>query len=359
MTATARTEALRRRFRFYGALAEQVGSTALRLVRGGKTHPDWPVAYELAMSFLRVMGSEGYYDFGIALARKRDSPITPSVARKVRVRTDTLAGLDVDVHEPRAGGQGATVLFLHGGGYVTCSPRSHRDVVARLCASAGARCIVPDYRLAPSHPYPAALDDALQCYRALLAQGVSPSSLIVAGDSAGGGLSVSLVLRLRALGEPLPAGLVLLSPWVDLSLSRAALTAEDRGDYLGVGSLTANAAQYVGAHDPADPGLSPVYADLHGLPPTLIETGEWETLCAQNAHFAERARAAGVDVQHTVVPGLLHAFVCFAAILPQGAQAIERAAAFIRARTRQPSAASPRDRASYEPRVRTTVRQSP
>jgi acetyl esterase/lipase len=280
-----------------------------------------------------------YYDLGIELARKRVSPITPTIARRVRLSLGTLAGLDIDIHTPRGADPTTlpTVLFLHGGGYVTCSPKSHRDVIARIAAKANARCIAPDYRLAPAHPFPAALEDALACYRALLATGVSPRSLIVAGDSAGGGLAVALLIKLRELGEPGPRGLVLLSPWLDLSLTREALTGKGRGDYIGAESLAANAVQYAGAMSLTEPALSPLHAPLAGLPPVLMETGEWETLCEQNQRFAERLREAGVEVQHTVVPGMLHAFPCFSAILPQGVLAIERVGAFVSGLVSSPS----------------------
>jgi monoterpene epsilon-lactone hydrolase len=322
---------LHRRLSFYGALTRAVVGAAARRVLRGKTHEDWPLAYELTVPFLRVSAGE-YYDFGVKLARQRVSPITPSIRRKLRLSRDKLAGLTVEVHTPRGAGDVTAlpvVLFLHGGGYVTCSPGSHRDVIARIAASAHARCVAPDYRLAPVHPFPAALDDALACYRALLAGGVAPRSLFVAGDSAGGGLTVALLLRLRELAEPAPCGVVLLSPWLDLTLTQEALTGKGRGDYIGAGSLAANARQYAGSASLAEPTVSPLHADLAGLPPVLMETGEWETLCEQNQRFAQRLRQAGVDVRHTVVPGMLHAFPCFSAILPQGVQAIERVGAFI------------------------------
>jgi monoterpene epsilon-lactone hydrolase len=331
--ARIRFQPLRRRLRFYGALTEAVSTAVYNRVVHGKAHPDWPLAYEMAMPFLRVAGSD-YYDFGVALAKKRVSPITPWIASKMRRTEGRLAGLDVEVHTPHAWHPEAgapTVLFLHGGGYVTCSPRTHRDVIARIAVSAGARCIAPDYRLAPSHPFPAALDDALACYRALIASGVPASSLFLAGDSAGGGLSVALTLALRDRGEPLPRGLVLLSPWLDLSVSRESLMGKGRGDYIGPGSLTANAVQYAGLKERTLPAISPLLAELHGLPPVLLESGEWEILCEQNLRFADKARAAGVAVAHTVVPGMLHAYPCFAAILPQGAEAVARVGAFIRA----------------------------
>ena len=342
MTSHARPEPLRRRLRFYRALTEAVGHAALQRLRDGPTHPDWPLAYELVMPFLRVSASD-YYDFGIALARKRTSPITPSIRRKVQLTQTRLAGLPCEVHSARdavspADSRGAasadhaeapTVLFLHGGGYVTCSPRSHRDVIARIAAGTGARCFAPDYRLAPAHPFPAALDDALACYRALLASGVSPRSLFVAGDSAGGGLSVALTLALRDQGEPLPRGLVLLSPWLDLSVSRADLHELRHPDLMGPESLVANAQQYAGLEPLSELGISPGLADLRGLPPIVMETGEWELLREQNLSFAARARQAGVTVHHTVVPGMLHAFPCFAAILPQGVAALSRVAAFV------------------------------
>lgn len=329
---------LSRRLRFYEALTHAVVGAAARRVRHGKTHPDWPLAYEFMVAFLRVVGGD-YSDFGIALARKQVSPITPTIARKVRLSSGTLAGLEVEIHTPRGTDPTTlpTVLFLHGGGYVTCSPKSHRDVIARIALKTNARCVAPDYRLAPAHPFPAALEDAVACYRGLLATGVSPRSLIVAGDSAGGGLAVALLIKLRELGEPAPRGVVLLSPWLDLTLTREALTGKGRGDYIGAESLATNALLYAGATSLAEPTLSPLHAQLAGLPPVLMETGEWETLCEQNQRFAERLCEAGVEVRHTVVPGMLHAFPCFSAILPQGVLAIERVGAFVSGLVSAPS----------------------
>lgn len=321
---------IRRRLRFYGALTESLSSTAVQCAMHGRTHPEWPLSFELAMAFLRVAAGD-YYDFGVALARKRVSPISPSVRRKTQLTRGRLAGLEVDIHTARGVDAGApTILFLHGGGYVTCSPRSHRDIIARIAASARARCIAPDYRLAPEHPYPAALDDALACYRALLADGVSPRTLFVAGDSAGGGLAVALALELRAMGLPLPRGLLLMSPWLDLTLTVEGLTGQGRGDYIGARSLAANAMQYAGRRELDHPSISPLFADLTGLPPISMETGAWEILYEQNLRFADKARAAGVVVQHSVVPGMLHAFPCFSAVLPQGVEAVDRVGRFVR-----------------------------
>jgi acetyl esterase/lipase len=200
-----------------------------------------------------------------------------------------------------------------------------------LAVASGARCIAPAYRLAPEHPFPAALDDALACYRELL-RSTPPEQLFLAGDSAGGGLCLALMLRLRDAGEPLPRAAVLLSPWVDLTLDVDGLAGEGAHDYLPLEQTARNALGYCGAFSPTHPWISPVYGDLHGLPPWLVQTGEWELLREQNVRLVARARAAGVEVIHELSAGMLHAYPCFASVSPQGIQALVNAGEFIRSR---------------------------
>jgi acetyl esterase/lipase len=227
-----------------------------------------------------------------------------------------------------------TILYLHGGGYVIGSPAEYRDMLPRLARAAGARALAVDYRLAPEHAHPAAVDDAVTAYRWLLDSGARPEGIVIAGDSAGGGLTVAMLVTLRDRGIPLPAAGVCISPWVDLEGTGASMESNAARDPLVQKELVAGMAQaYLQGQDPRQPTASPLYADLTGLPPLLIHVGDAETLLDDAARLAARAREAGVDVTYEVWPDMIHVWHSLAAILPEGQQAIERAGEFIAQRT--------------------------
>jgi acetyl esterase/lipase len=221
-----------------------------------------------------------------------------------------------DVRPPGADPE-RVLLYLHGGGYAVESPRCVRALAARIAAGAGARACVPDYRLAPEHPYPAALQDARAAWDALLADGVDPARIAVAGDSAGGGLSVALALSLRDAGEPLPAVLGLVCPWLDLTPGGVASRPPvPREPILTAGLVARFTHAYLAdGHDPADPLISPVRAELAGLPPVVVHSGGDDLLAGDAAVFEERARAAGVDLDHRRYDGLWHDFHVSAPLL--------------------------------------------
>jgi len=206
---------------------------------------------------------------------------------------------------PKAG----ALFYLHGGAYALGSIVSHRTVVARLAHATGLRGFAISYRLAPEHPHPAALEDALTAYRWLLSNGVTPAQLIVVGDSAGGGLALALMAALRDAGDPLPAGVVCLSPWADLTNSSPSFQSKAVADFvLSHDVLEAYANDYVGDQDRKSPLISPLFADFSGFPPLLIHVGTDEVLLDDSIRVADRARAAGVDVSLTVWEGLFHVF---------------------------------------------------
>ena len=226
-----------------------------------------------------------------------------------------------------------TMLYLHGGGYVVGSINTHRDLAARLSRAARARVLVIDYRLAPEHPYPAAVEDATAAYRWLLAAGASPQRIVIAGDSAGGGLTVATLVALRAAAQPLPAAGVCLSPWVDLEGSGESMTTKAAVDPLvNRERVRKTAAYYLAGQDPRAPLAAPLYANLSGLPPLLIQVGTAETLLDDSTRLAARARKAGVNVTLEPWEDMVHVWQVFAAILPEGRQAIERIGEFIRQR---------------------------
>jgi len=226
------------------------------------------------------------------------------------------------------------ICYLHGGGYVIGSINTHRELASRLSRAASARVLVLDYRLAPENPFPAAVDDSTAAYRWLLSIGVDSARLVIAGESAGGGLTVATIVALRDAGESLPAAGICLSPWVDLAcLGESIVTKADIDPVANKESMLMLAKTYLGDTDPCTPLASPLYAELTGLPPLLIQVGTAECLFDDAMRLADNARAAGVDVTLEPWDDMIHMWHMFAAILPEGQQAIDRIGEFIRQHT--------------------------
>lgn len=226
------------------------------------------------------------------------------------------------------------VLYLHGGGYCLGSIETHRGLCTNLSAATGGRVLSVDYRLAPEHPHPAAVDDAVAAYRWLLEQGVAPAKMVIAGDSAGGGLTLATLIALRDLGLPLPAAATPISPWTDMEgLGDSMTTRAEFDPMVGAAGLKVMADAYVAGGDPRAPLVSPLHADLRGLPPILIHVGDHETLLDDSIRFGERARDAGVDIEVDVWPEMIHVWHAFAPLLPEATQAVDKLAAFIKAQT--------------------------
>ena len=223
------------------------------------------------------------------------------------------------------------LLYLHGGGYIMGSMGSHREIISRLSRAAGVRALGLEFRLAPENPFPAAVDDAVAAYRGLLSTGVSPKKIVIGGDSAGGGLTVATLVALRDLGEPLPAAGVCISAWTDLTQTAESLATNAAADpFLQREALELMATMYLGEQDRRTPLASPMYADLHGLPPLLLQVGSCEILLDDSTKLAGRAKAAGVEATLEVWDDMIHVWPVFASILPEGQQAIEHAGVFIR-----------------------------
>ena len=259
--------------------------------------------------------------------------ITRPAAAGVVTRRSVLGGRPALELEPaEVSGQGR-MLYLHGGGYVVGSPDTHEGLVGELARRIGLRALSVDYRLAPEHPFPAAVDDGLAAYRALLEAGVDPRDLVVAGDSAGGGLSIATLLAARDAGLPQPAAVVLFSPWVDLTLAGESMRSKQDADPLFIeADLRALADLYVGAGDRAHPLASPLFADLTGLPPLLVQVGANEVLLDDAVRLAGRAGADDVEVTLEVGPGLPHVFQLQYGRLDEADAALDRAARFLTAR---------------------------
>jgi len=226
---------------------------------------------------------------------------------------------------------GRAMLYLHGGGYVIGSINTHRSLAARLSRASGARVLVIDYRLAPEHPHPTAVEDSVTAYRFMLAQGLKPARITVAGDSAGGGLTVATLVAIRDAKLPLPGAGACLSPWVDLEgIGESMTTKADLDPIVQKPGLLRMAAAYLGGKDPRTPLAAPIYADLSGLPPLLIQVGTAETLLDDASRLAERARKAGVAVTYEPWEDMLHVWHLFAPMLDEGQQAIDRIGEFVR-----------------------------
>ena len=233
---------------------------------------------------------------------------------------------------PRGGTtrSGAVVLYLHGGAYGVGSDRSHRAMVERMVAASGADILVINYRLAPEHPCPAAIEDVVIAWRWMLAQGIDPARSVFLGDSAGGGLVLTGLMALRDAGAVLPAQGICLSPWTDLTLSGASHTDNAPYDYLGPADISGFARRYAGTLPLDDPRVSPAFGELSGLPPLLIHAGGAEVLLDDARMIAERGAEAGVSVELDIWPGQVHVWHGFARVLPQGQAAIDKVGAVVR-----------------------------
>ena len=221
------------------------------------------------------------------------------------------------------------LLYLHGGAYALGSINVHREFIARLARATKMRCLAINYRLAPEHPFPAALEDVSAAYHWLLTQGVAPSKIVIAGDSAGGGLALATMIALRDTGGQLPAGVVCISPWTDLSLTGSSIQQKSKLDpVLDPASLAMYAKYYAGDHELTSPLISPFYADLQELPPLLIQVGADEILLDDAIRFAEKAKDAKVDVTLEIWDEMFHVFQ-LVPFLPEAKKALRSIAAFV------------------------------
>lgn len=224
-----------------------------------------------------------------------------------------------------------TILYLHGGGFVAGCSAAYRNMTSQLAVSSNSSVLVPEYRLAPEHPFPASVEDSIAVYHELIHEGIDPRKLVVMGDSAGGGLCAALLLALRDARSQMPAAAVLISPWTDLTLSgETCRTRASRDPIDRLPVLRQMVELYLGGSDPGAPLASPVFGDLRGLPKTLIQVGDDEVLLSDSTRFFERAKEAGVQVQIEVWPEMWHGWHMSAPALPEANEAIRRIGAFVR-----------------------------
>ena len=271
---------------------------------------------------------KGVRDYRVARKILRPDPYT--VPSAVQISPAHLGGVPGERLEGPSPGN-IVLLYLHGGGYFACSAETHRPITV-FFALQGFRVFAPDYRLAPENQFPAAVDDAVTFYRALLNAGYPPQRIVISGESAGGGLALSMLLALRYAGVPLPAATALFSPWTDLAATGDSIrTNTDRCAMFDGAGIAFSARFYLGDTDPRNPLASPLYADLAGLPPLLIHVGADEVLRDDSTRLAERARAAGVSVDLKIWPVVPHAWQLAPHLIPEARQSLRESAAFLRA----------------------------
>lgn len=249
-------------------------------------------------------------------------------ARGTALERIRLGGVDVDLVTP-AVPPTASIVYFHGGAYVSGSPRSYRRLLTHLAAVTGCRVYAVDYRLAPEHPFPAAIDDGVAACTAVA--GRHPAEqMVIAGDSAGGGLTLAAAVALRDRGAAMPAALVCIAPWVDLTCSGSSMRSHARRERMMTpAGLRADARRYAGDTDPRDPAISPLFADLRGLPPLLIQVGDDEVLLDDALRLADSARDSGVEVTLQVWPRLWHVWHLYAGLMPEADAAVTAIADFI------------------------------
>jgi monoterpene epsilon-lactone hydrolase len=222
------------------------------------------------------------------------------------------------------------ILFFHGGGFISGSFTSHQDLIGHLAQATGCYVLAVDYRLAPEYPFPAALEDALIAYEFLLKQKISPTQIFVAGSSAGGGLALSLLLKLIDRKEVLPRAAICICPWVDLAMTGKTLDTNEGKDLIQKDRIKKAADTYLQGHNPQDPLASPLYGSLKGLPPLLIQTGTRELFLDEIERFAKKAQECGVKVNLQRFDEMIHTWHLFASQIPEAVEAFENIAEFVR-----------------------------
>lgn len=254
-----------------------------------------------------------------------------SVPRGIEVVPVRIGEMHAEWIRPAGASLARVVLYTHGGGYVSGNCADHRMHVAKLVESCGVAALLFDYRLAPEHRAPAAVEDTLAAYRWVLSEGVRPTSVVIAGESAGGGLCLASLVAIRDRGLPLPCAAVASSPWLDLACSADSFRRNARKDISILGSWEVWSKYYAGDADLRDPWISPIHADLRGLPPIMIQIGTCEIMLDDAVRFAELARAAGVEVTLRVWQGMVHCFAFFSPMFPEATAGMNELGAFIRA----------------------------
>ena len=301
-----------------------------RLLRGPRL-PNWSWALETSTHFLKTQAATAFDMPNLTDGHEYEDALLFHSPALDQVRIEPVDRV-VKGHwyRPLSDARHVTVLYLHGGGYAYYS-QAHHNLIALVTLAAQAQTFALDYRLCPAHPFPAQLEDALAAYRWLLATGVAPERLVVIGDSAGGNLALALLLALREAHEPLPALAICLAPWIDLANSGASMTTNAAYDWIEKCMATRWADWYCKGTNASNPLVSPLHADLRGLPPIYIQAGSAEILHDMICAFADRAKQQGAHVTLDVWPGMVHDFQAFGDIVPESKAALLRIGTVVRA----------------------------
>ncbi len=293
-------------------------TTGMRRLKRGPLRPGWSFKYEATVAFMKATNERIIHLDAPAQRQELESLSIPSSALK-RVKREPVAagGVPAEWFIPHEGASEDVVLYLHGGAYVYGSTRTHGDLIARIGLGTKARVLGLNYRLAPEHPFPAPVEDTVAAYRWLLSTGVKPERVVFCGDSAGGGLAIAAMVALRDQGVPLPAGAVVIAPWVDLECSGASVVANERYDWGDKRMLLHWAKWYLGGASVKDPLASPLHANLRGLPPLFVHVGSAEMQHDDGARIVEKARAAGMRAHLEVWPEMVHNFQTFGDGFPE------------------------------------------
>ena len=285
----------------------------------------------LALRNLPTLGSGEDFDIVAARASMAAMTANPQLPEGVESESIVANGVPAEWLRMPDSDPVKTVLYLHGGGYTLGSIDTHRGLGARIASACETRVLMVDYRLAPETPFPGAVDDAVAAYRHLLDQGIAPEQIAIGGDSAGGGLTLATLVCLKEHGQPLPGTAFALSPWVDLEgLGDSMQTRAAADPMVQKEGLIRMAQLYLAGADPKTPLASPLYADLTGLPPMLIQVGTAETLLDDSIRIVERLQAAGVPAELQQYEDLIHVFQAFAPIVPESLEAIEKIGTFVK-----------------------------
>ncbi|MCY1073083.1 alpha/beta hydrolase [Archangium lansingense] len=311
-------------------------TTAARRLKHGPLRPGWSFKFEATVAFMRATNERVIHlDAATQRAEMEQMSMPSSALKRVRREPVDAGGVPAEWFIPREGASDNVVLYLHGGSYVFGSTRTHGDLIARIALGTGARVLGLNYRLAPEHPFPAPVEDTVAAYRWLLSTGVKPEQVAFCGDSAGGGLAIAALVSLRDAGVPLPAGAVLIAPWVDLECSGESVVAHERFDWGDKRMLLHWAKWYVGNADVRNPLISPWYADLRGLPPLFVHVGSAELQHDDGVRIIEKARTAGVRAHLEVWPEMVHNFQTFGEGFPEAVRGTAKLCEHLRSVLRQ------------------------
>ncbi len=247
----------------------------------------------------------------------------------VSVQKHAIDGINAEMLVPSGSGPEKVLMYVHGGGYVSGSCSDHRGIVAKLAVKTGVACLLFDYRLAPEHPFPAALDDSVSVYRWLLSSGYKPEDILIAGESAGGGLCLATLLALKRKNLPLPVAAVAISPWTDLTCSGESYKTKNKVSLAPMDSWSVFSHYYSAGSDPSDPLISPLFGDLSGLPPMLITAGDADELYCDGEQFARKAKDAGCDVVFRQGEDMVHCYPLLDPMFKEAAEAMNEIVDYI------------------------------